>query len=293
MEAAAAEITKKTDGRVNFKFYPGGVMGDGDTILRKMMIGQLQGGAMMAGALENVYSGIRIYHMPLMFRSYEEVDFVRGRMDAVIVEELEKQGFVILGLAEAGFAYLMSKAPINTVEELRRHKVWIPSGSTAAEETVKTFDVNPIPLSTPDVRTGLQTGMIDTIATPPIGAIALQWHTQINYLLDLPLIYLYGMLVVSGKTFNKLTPQDQGILRDIMGATIRDINQENRRDNTAALAALKNQGINIIEADGTHLEDWRALAATTGPRLVKQGNLPENLLKTIDGLLTEYRRQNP
>ncbi|MCU7941035.1 MAG: TRAP transporter substrate-binding protein DctP [gamma proteobacterium symbiont of Bathyaustriella thionipta] len=51
MRSGAKEIKQKTNGRVKFKFYPGGVMGDDQAVLRKIRIGQLHGGALGGGSL--------------------------------------------------------------------------------------------------------------------------------------------------------------------------------------------------------------------------------------------------
>ena len=45
MRAGATEIGERTEGRVKFKFYGGGVQGNDSQVLRKMRIGQLHGGA--------------------------------------------------------------------------------------------------------------------------------------------------------------------------------------------------------------------------------------------------------
>ena len=50
MRSAAKEISKRTDDRVKIKYYPGGVMGDENAILRKMRINQLQGAAVTSGS---------------------------------------------------------------------------------------------------------------------------------------------------------------------------------------------------------------------------------------------------
>jgi len=55
MRKSAESIQKKTGGKVRFKFYPGGVMGSDKSILRKIRIGQLQGGAIASGAFANIY----------------------------------------------------------------------------------------------------------------------------------------------------------------------------------------------------------------------------------------------
>src|SRR5690554_4800234 len=89
MRAAAAEIEERTNGGVEIKFYPGGVMGNDAQVLRKIRIGQLHGGAFTAGGLAERYSALNLYGMPLLFRSLDEVDYVRMHLDPVLKQGLE------------------------------------------------------------------------------------------------------------------------------------------------------------------------------------------------------------
>ena len=114
---------------------------------------------------------LQVYSLPLKFKSFDEVDYVRSRMDAGFSKALESAGFVNFGFAEGGFAYVMSKnAPVSSVAALRKQRVWIPDNDRQSEEALKSFSVTPVPLSLADVLPSLQTGIIDTVASSPIGA---------------------------------------------------------------------------------------------------------------------------
>ena len=106
----------------------------------------------------------------------------------MIAEGLQQAGLVTFEFAETGFAYLLTRTPVRTVEELKNLKAWIPDGDPIAAELIKAFDVSPIPLNLTDVLSGLQTGMIDAVVAPPTVALALQWHNHVDYILDLPLV---------------------------------------------------------------------------------------------------------
>ena len=187
MQAGAKEVAQKTNSRVTFKFYPGAVMGEDETVLKKIRAGQLHGGAMVGGSLSRFFPANQIYAQPLKFSQIEEVDHVRKHLDQYIVDGLDENGFVTFGLMGAGFAYIMSKNPIETVEDLRTQKVWVLPENKSSQESLQAFGVTPIPLSLSDVLTGLQTGLINTVATSPVGAITLQWHDQIKYVTNLKL----------------------------------------------------------------------------------------------------------
>ena len=73
MRRGASEIAQRTEGRVIFKFYPGGTMGNDKNVLRKIRAGQLQGGAITGGGLAEVYPDNQIYNLPLIFPSYFRV----------------------------------------------------------------------------------------------------------------------------------------------------------------------------------------------------------------------------
>jgi TRAP-type C4-dicarboxylate transport system substrate-binding protein len=231
MRQGAKEISRKTDNRVRFKFYPGGVMGNDKAVMRKIRAGQLHGGALTGGSLHKVFSDAQVYSLPLKFRSLQEIDYVRERMDSILMAGIEKGGFVTFGLAEGGFAYVMSNGPIRSIEELRNQKVWVPDHDATISEAMHAFGIRPIPLSIADVRTGLQTGLIDTVTISPIGAIVLQWHTQVKYLTELPMAYVYGLLAVDRQVFSEISPEDQKIVHDAMGRVFQEIDRQNRTDN--------------------------------------------------------------
>ena len=289
MQEGAAELARRTNNRVQIKYYPGGVMGDDKAVMRKIRIGQLQGGAFVSGSLSQFYPDNQIYSLPLFFRSFKEIDYVRKHLDKKIIDGFEKGGFVIFGIAEGGFAYVMSTVPIHTVEDMRRQKVWIPDNDSMILETVKAFDITPIPLSIADVRAGLQTGLINTVTTPPIGALALQWHTQINYLMDEPFLYIYGVLAVDREVFKKISPNDQQIFRNIMGKVFKDLDRRNREDNIKAMEALHKQGITFIKPSPDAFKKWFQDASEVPRRLVETGRLSQEMVDTLESLLREYR----
>lgn len=286
---AAAVIEKRTEGRVEFKFYPGGVMGNDMSVLRKIRIGQLQGGGVASGALAGIYPDSQTYGLPLLFRSYAEVDYVRARMDEAILKGLEKEGFVAFDIAESGFAYLMSNRPVRTVGDLDGMKVWMPEGDPISRTFFEVGGRSPIPLAVSDVLTGLQTGLIDTVGTPPIGAIALQWHTAVKFLTDTPLLYTYGMLLLDRRAFGRLRAEDQAVVREVLRNGVVELNKQNRRDNESALQVLKNHGIALIRPSAEGLNELRAVAAEATRRLAQKNIYTPAVLESLENHLQAYR----
>ena len=289
MRKGADEVKERTSGRVKFKFYPGGVMGTDRSMLRKMRVGQLHGAAVAAGGLAEVYNDSWIYTLPLLFRDYQEVDYVRERVDPLIAEGLEKHGFVTLGIGEGGFAYMMCNEPLRTVDDLKGKKVWILEGDVISEVVFDIAGVTPVPLPLADVYTGLQTGLLNTIGSPPMATIAFQWHTKITHLTDVPLSYVVGLLVVDRKAFSKLKPEDQAVVREVMGQAMKRLDKINRADNESARKALSSQGVEFVHPVGEELGRWHEIADQATERLGKDGVYSEEMYRVIDGHLTTIR----
>ena len=292
MRAGADEVAEKTDNRVEIKFYPGGVMGDDMAVMRKVRIRQLQGGAVTLGTVSSYFSDSQVYSLPMLFRNLDEVSYLRRKLDSHILQGLEQNGFVSFGIAEGGFAYIMSTNPIKSVPDLRLSKAWVPSSDDLALEAVKAYDVQPIPLPIGDVLTGLQTGLIDTVAAPPIATLALHWHTQVRYLTDMPLLYSSGLLIIDKKAFDKLSKHDQRVMRNVMGRVFSDIDKQNRIDNKSAFGAIESQGIEFVKPDQEQLKEWRGYAYAARLRLLKAGKISDEIIQTVEKHLNDFRSRN-
>ncbi|NRB38206.1 MAG: TRAP transporter substrate-binding protein DctP [Pseudomonadales bacterium] len=292
MRAASKEIKAKTEGRVKFRFYPGGVMGNDKAVLKKIRFGQLQGAAFSGGALSSKAPNTQIYSLPHLFNSYGEVDYVRQHMDSSVEAEFEKAGFVNFGLAEGGFAYLMSKKPIVDADKLKDNRVWVPSDDPASDAASTAFELSPTPLFLGDVLAGLQTDLIDSVFASPIAAIALQWHTQVKYITDLPLVYFYAIMAVDQKAFKKISLDDQKIVREVMRIAFKKVDKQNRKDNEAAFVALKKQGIEMLTLTPEQTAGWnKRNQAATDLFIDIKGGVNSATYKKAQQLLKEYRSQ--
>lgn len=281
MRAGAKEINEKTQGRVKFKFYPGGVMGNDDNVLRKIRIGQLHGGAITIGSLSQSTPDTTIYGLPFLFSSIEDAAKIRETSDPMLSGKIEESGFVCFGIAQGGFTFLMSKQQINTLDDLKKQKSWVPEKSNVGLSVYSYIGVTPISLPLSDVLTGLQTGLINTVITSPIGALALQWHTHVEYVVDLPLNYLAAMMIVDKKVFDKLSEADQAIVREVMGDVYKRIDKQNRVDNIAAREALIKQGVKFVKLSDKEKEEWDKLGVAVTNDMTQRYAYSKDVYKAV------------
>lgn len=289
MRVAAAAVKERTAGRVELKFYPAGVMGNDAAVLRKIKLGQLQGGAFTGAEASLVYKDAPIYSVPFLVRDQGEADYLRTKLDAMVAKGFSDAGYTVAGLSGGGFAYLMSNHPIRTRDELRSSKVWVPQSDKLAQTAYEAGGVSPIPLPLTDVYPGLQTGLVDTVANTPAGAIFFQWHTKVKYLVDLPLTYVVGLMLIDDKALAKLDAADRDVLLDEVKKGFAHIDATQRADNEAARATLVKQGIQVITPSPEEAKFWRDIGEKAQDKLVSDGAVSAEALAAARSALAEYR----
>lgn len=286
----AGKVEKESQGRLKFKFYPGGVSGDEPDMIRKIRFGQIHGAAMTGHGIGSLYSPARVLEIPFLFRSYEEVDYVRAQMMPEIRAGFRKNDYELLGWMEVGFVRFFSRTPIHSMDDLKKRRIWQWQGDPLAAAFFNASNISPVPLPITEVFTSLSTGLIDTVIAPPLGAIALQWFTKTPYMTEVPMADGIGGLVVSSKFFNRLPKDLQELLLRTGNEASDKLLLETRKDNEKSLGVLKQNGVtftlgwkDIKEADVISIRD-RAAAD-----LAKSGYIPIEVYDHARKALAEYR----
>ena len=289
MRDAAQEIDTRTEGRVKFRFYGGGVQGNDRQVRRKMRIGQLHGATFTSAALSQFVPDLELYALPLVFNNMNEVLYVRKRMDRQLRDLLEQNGQVNFGIAGAGVSYLMSNKPVRSLSDMSRQKTWVQEGDNISYSAFKALGVAPVIMPLTDVLTGLQTDLLDSAAVSPVGAVVLQLHTKLKFITDLQLSYVYGALIIDAKPFSRLSEEDQAVVREVMERIYQKIDKASIQDNTDALEALVNQGLKKVEPDQAEVPRWRELVAESNRKLAEQGVVSKTLMEEMFVHLAEFR----
>lgn len=259
LRTAAREVQAGTQGRVQVKFYPGGVMGSDTVVLRKMRLGQLQGGVLASSDLAAIYPDAAVYSLPFLFEDWSQADRARAQVDPLLTRGFEAKGLKMLAASNVGFAYLLSSKPLRNRTDITSAKLWIPQNDEIAERTFKLGGVSPILLPLGDVFTSLQTGLVDSVANTPGGTVALQWHGKLRTMVDLPLSFVVGFVVMDLKPWQKLAPADQTVVATAFRQAAQRVDANVKRDDAAALAAMKKQGLAVTALDPAEAARWRKI----------------------------------
>ncbi len=290
------EVEQKSQGRIQFKMYSGGVMGDEPDVLRKIRFGQLQGGMFTGYGIGRIYSPARVLEVPFLFRNVAESDYVREHIMPDLKIGFRKHGFTLLGWPEVGFIHFFSTREIHSIDDIKKLHIWLWQGDPLGEAFFKAAKINPIPLSIMDVYTQLSAkhGSIDTVYTSSFGAIALQWYSKLKFATKIPLTNAIGGVVVSNRFFNKLPTDLQQLLKTTGKKMGDDIRLQARQENKKSIAILKKNGIKFVFGwDEVNLKKILKIRDKAAAYLQQTHYIPASMFNRTKQLLADYRKQHP
>jgi TRAP-type C4-dicarboxylate transport system substrate-binding protein len=289
MEEMNDELRRRTNEQVAFRFYPGGVAGDERDVLRKIRINQLHGGAFSGFGLGEIAPEIRVLELPLLFRSAAEADHIATALSAPFTEALAQKGYVLLGLNEAGAVHIFSQHAIHTKSDLGHAKMWTWQGDPVPLALFRAYGITPIPLTLPDVLPSLQSGLIDTFYGPPLAILALQWFTKARYISALPITYVMGAFVLSMQQWQKLSPEQQTVVRETVTKYNAKLVTTMRRHQQKALTLLQTLGLQSVTMSDDELAYLQQASVKVREELV--GKLySRDLLERVMQLRDQYRQ---
>ncbi|MFP3869437.1 MAG: TRAP transporter substrate-binding protein DctP [Syntrophobacteria bacterium] len=284
-------LRQETDGRVGFKIFAGFALGDEYDVLRKMRIGLVHAGTFTHTTLTNVNPDLRVLQVPFLFNNHKEVDYILERMGGYFKEGFAEHGYQVLGWSELGFIYMMATFPVSSVSDLEGKKVWTTANSPMANALFAKAGVSPVPISPPDVLVALQTNLLDVVYNSPYYALVTQWYSRIKYIIDLPLAYIGGGLIIHSKTFSRLPATYQETMREVCADYLRRLTEKTREDNREALDIILKRGVQLVQPEPGGIERFQHLNDQVIEELDPE-LLPRDVLRRLRSELAEYRKRH-
>lgn len=245
-----------TNGEVVLRIYPGGVVGDERDMIRKMRIGQIHAAGISSEGLSEINPDFGVFHIPLLFRNYDDVDHLRLKLSEDFRKGVEENGFHLLYMADVGWAYWFTRDSVVTPEDLKTMSIFTWAGDFRTAELWKKGGFNPVPLASIDVLSGLQTGLIDGISTTPMYALAQQWFGEANHMLDMKWGVLTAGVVIDNRTWKRIGPENQDRMMKIALEIGKRHQSSTRHLDAKALQAMMGYGLKIHNQTPEERKAW-------------------------------------
>ncbi|MBB1624901.1 TRAP transporter substrate-binding protein [Achromobacter sp. UMC71] len=242
----AQELEKISGGKLKMKTFGSANLGSDE-----QMQGALAGGAqeMMVGStapLAGMVKEFGVFDLPFLFNSEKEADAVLdGQLGQDLLKKLEAKGLVGLVYWENGFRNMTnSKRPIVRAEDMQGIKLRVMQNQIALG-VFNTLGANAVPMPFSELFTALETRTVDGQENPITTIQSSKFYEVQPYLTITRHVYTPWVVLASKKWWDKLSPDEQRLVRQAAEASRDFERQDSRADSLKAMGTLEQAGMKI------------------------------------------------
>jgi len=259
LKQMAQVFAEETGGKVQLKIYPG-VVGDEPTIVRKMRIGQLQGAMLTSKGLATISPEPMAVQLPMLFADTAEIDAVFAAMQPTFDRALTEDGFVPIAWCDGGWMYLFSARPAVALDDLGGRRMWMWPHDEGAVLSFVALGLEPVVLSDIDIVPSLRTGLVEVFPATPVTAMALQTYRDTPHMIEVPLAYMLGGVVISADAWESIAPPARERILRRCAKIGEQLSADVRRDSAEAIEIMQRKGLTVHRPTSAQREEWRAAA---------------------------------
>ena len=276
-------------GNAKYVVFPDGSQGGETELARRMRIGQLQGALLSIVGLSEIEPSIKaLQNIPLLFKTWDEVDYVREKMRPSMEKKFLDKGFIVLAWGDAGWIRFFSKDQAVKPDDFKKMKFFSFAGEGEQQEIMKSLGYVPVPLETADILPSIQTGMIQVVPSTPYFALATQVYSTASNMLEINWAPVVGAMVITQKAWDDMSPAGQQALRTAGEKAGVHIRTKARQEVEEAVDAMKKRGLVVNRPTPDQMLEWNLLAEKLYPRI--RGTLvPAETFDEVLRHLKEYR----
>ena len=280
---------KGQSGSPRFNVFTDGSQGGEAEMVRRMRIGQLQAALLSVVGLREIEPSIAaLQNLPLAFRSWEELDYVREKMRPSMEKKFLEKGYVVLAWGDAGWVRFFSKQAAFSPDDFKKMKFFAWGAEAEQQEIMKSLGYTPVPLEPTDILPSIQTGMINVVPSTPYFALASQIYNTAPNMLEINWAPIVGAFVITKKSWDDMSPEVQKVLRASSDKAGQVIRNQARKEVEEAVDAMKKRGLQVNKPNEEQLKEWRTLSESLYPR-IRGKMVPAETFDEVFAHLKTYR----
>ena len=250
------EWDRISDGQVKLRIYAGGIAGDEPVVMRKMGINNYHAALMSSQGLSSITTSVRVFTIPRMLRTNEELDRAMEILAPEIEETLAKKGYIVLAWADAGWIRFFVPSPDASVAAVQKHRLMSWAGDSEGLKMWKDAGFHVVPLPATEMVTGLKTNLINAFDTMPWYALLSQAYRHADFMIDMKWAPLPGALVITKKTWETIPEEIRPELLKATRKFTARFREETRRMDVDAIEAMKERGLQVITPTPDQIKAW-------------------------------------
>ncbi|MBU2490048.1 MAG: TRAP transporter substrate-binding protein DctP [Proteobacteria bacterium] len=274
--------------RMETKIYWGGILGEEEDLLRQMKEGKLSGAAFSGSGTINACPEFAVVSLPFLFEGWDEVDFLRDRMQGDFDAYFGQRDMKLLGWLDQDFDQLYSvKNDPSTLEGLRRCR-FIQWYGPVEQHLFAALGVKTYPTQISQAGQAFRDERYDAAIGPALFVLGLQLYPKISYVLNNHLRYSPVTIVLTAREWNQFSEEEHAFFEEEFGSVSRNFTELAREDSEKCLAAMVAYGVRRVTMDPAEAARLKE-AARASWKTMSGVMFPPELLDRVSAQLAEFR----
>jgi TRAP-type transport system periplasmic protein len=242
--------------------------GDELRMVSDMRNGQLDGAALTAIGLAQIYPDALLFQLPGLFATWSKLEGARKAMKVELDAELASRGFTVLGWGDVGAAKIMSNGfEVRTPNDLRGKNAYVMAGDPIGPMFYSRLrETPPKQVALMEILPALGNGTINVLLSPALAAEQLQWSSRVTHLNTMTVGFGVGATVVTTAKYTQIAEERRKEWAARGSVAGDQISQAVRHADAQAFARLKSRKI-VCEPTEAERGEWRRLFAETRTQL--------------------------
>jgi tripartite ATP-independent transporter DctP family solute receptor len=248
--AFAKDLEQRTKGALKVNVFPLGQLGGERDITEGLQLGTIDFQATSLGVTGTFIKPVNILNLPFIFKGPDHwTKVMHGPLGEWILKEAvsagEKVNLKVLGIGGAMFRVPMNNVraitKIDDFKGLKIRTMEVP----LHKDTYKAMGASPVPLPFGELYTALQTGVVDGNENGPATLEAMKFYEVQKYVTYLPVVSNGGIFLMSLKTWQRLSPEEQKAVTESAKAWVKSMDDEGLKQDSEALKKMEAKGTKI------------------------------------------------
>jgi tripartite ATP-independent transporter DctP family solute receptor len=243
-------VEARANGEVTVTVYPNAKLGDERNLLESLKMGTVDMGIITGGPVINFLPSFGVLDLPFLFSTPEHAyKVLDGPIGQGFFAEMEKLGWKGLAYGERGFRNLTNSVrPVEKPEDIKGLKVRVMQNPIYID-SFTALGANAVPMAWTEALTALQQGTIDGQENPLNVIAAYNINDSNKYLSITRHAYAPNVILMSMRTWNKLTPEQQRIVSESALEAAKYNRTIDNEMEAEWFQSLKDKGMQVSEPD--------------------------------------------
>jgi TRAP-type transport system periplasmic protein len=238
---------KKSNGQIKINVFPQSQLGGEVKMIQAARTGGLDMFITAQAPLVNTVKAYSLFDMPYLFDSVDQANKVlSGPVGKEFLDMLPKYNLVGLGFLSVMERNVFSSKPIKAGTDMAGMKVRVMQ-SPGYVKAYESFGAQPTPMAYGDVYMALQQGVVDGADTSPDQFVMDKFIEVSKYYNLTKVHYLPALLIMSKPKWDKLTPQQQQIIKSSADEALAESREYYKKSYAESIERMKKAGVTVVE----------------------------------------------